>query len=541
MTSHVYCSSSYSEPIVDKIVGDLKWIKVSKTLTKKVKIIMNKSSAELERMLGGDGENFMVASKKTIFSKFPCMSAVCNKNFSGAIFNMARKLGCPVSFVPPTYILPDDLKQVQKVFGEHQDGKSAKKSRRRHRSTYIVKPVDGAQGDGIFLAQSFRDIEINLCHNQSKKVVVQKYISSPMTIEGKKFDLRIYVLIRQFLPKLEIYLCEEGLVRLCSEKYTKPSDKNLKNLYSHLTNYSLNKHSENFDHNDDVDKGSKRSLTSFYEYLEQEGIDADQLRIKLKTVAYNTGQAIRPYIIHSCNKLFSACANGRSFQILGLDVLIETKMSGSFDVHLLEINSNPSVSIDDIVRPEKLTTLEREIQPSKKFWVSGVGLPCDCRNGAKGHLHRISRVDLEVKKQVIGGAFAIISNKVNAQDSFYGLSYSRIEGIKEHPGFEILNALRTKYEDLIGFSTRGKNFSWKPLSDFQFRRYAKDCLVGENFSLLDASIIFSKAKEKHGSVDLFAFLDMVIYDILPRVIKADVSDKKNAHLIFKNLGLQGSK
>ena len=144
----------------------------------------------------------------------------------------------------------------------------------------------------------------------------------------------------------------------------------MKNLYSHLTNYSLNKHSENFDHNDDVDKGSKRSLTSLYEYLEQEGIDADQLRIKLKTVAIR--QAIRPYIIHSCNKLFSACANGRSFQILGLDVLIETKRSGSFDVHLLEINSNPSVSIDDIVRPEKLTTLERKIQPSKKFWVSGV-------------------------------------------------------------------------------------------------------------------------------------------------------------------------
>ena len=145
------------------------------------------------------------------------------------------------------------------MFGEHQDGKSVKKSKRRHRSTYIVKPVDGAQGDGIFLAQSFRDIEVNLCHNQSKKVVVQKYISSPMTIEGKKFDLRIYVLIRQFLPKLEIYLCKEGLVRLCSEKYTKPSGKNLKNLYSHLTNYSLNKHNEHFDHNGDTDKGSKRA------------------------------------------------------------------------------------------------------------------------------------------------------------------------------------------------------------------------------------------------------------------------------------------
>ena len=55
-----------------------------------------------------------MASKKRIFSKFPSMSTVCNKNFSGAIFNMARKLGCPVSFVPPTYILPDDLQRVQR-------------------------------------------------------------------------------------------------------------------------------------------------------------------------------------------------------------------------------------------------------------------------------------------------------------------------------------------------------------------------------------------------------------------------------------------
>ena len=37
-----------------------------------------------------------------------------------------------------------------------------------------------------------------------------------------------------------------------------------------------------------------------------------------------------------------------------------------------------------------------------------------------------------------------------------------------------------------------EEFSWKPLSDFQFRKYAKECLVDENFSLLDASLIFLK-------------------------------------------------
>ena len=75
--------------------------------------------------------------------------------------------------------------------------------------------------------------------------IVQKYIKKPHLFRGHKYDFRIYVLITSVINPMTIYLYDDGIVRLASDKYNPEAD--FDDPFVHLTNYSLNKNSKTFD------------------------------------------------------------------------------------------------------------------------------------------------------------------------------------------------------------------------------------------------------------------------------------------------------
>ena len=81
-------------------------------------------------------------------------------------------------------------------------------------------------------------------------MVAQRYIHKPYLIDGLKFDLRIYVLLYGVDP-LRVFVYQEGLARFATEEYVGPQKSNLDNLFMHLTNYAINKNSDNFVFNED--------------------------------------------------------------------------------------------------------------------------------------------------------------------------------------------------------------------------------------------------------------------------------------------------
>ena len=66
-------------------------------------------------------------------------------------------------------------------------------------------------------------------------------------LNGLKFDLRIYVVATGFEDgNIHAFVADEGLARFCTEQYEKPTTENYHKFFMHLTNYSLNKGSENY-------------------------------------------------------------------------------------------------------------------------------------------------------------------------------------------------------------------------------------------------------------------------------------------------------
>jgi hypothetical protein len=77
-------------------------------------------------------------------------------------------------------------------------------------------------------------------------MVVQRYVAKPHLIDGFKYDLRIYVNVVGISP-LRVYVHKHGLARFATVPYQSPQPNNMNNMCMHLTNYAINKESDEFE------------------------------------------------------------------------------------------------------------------------------------------------------------------------------------------------------------------------------------------------------------------------------------------------------
>lgn len=194
---------------------------------------------------------------------------------------------------------------------------------------YIVKPVNGSAGAGIKVVGPGEEVENEKGH------LVCEYIPNPHLIEGKKYDLRIYVLITSFEP-LRVYMYREGLIRLCSQKYSSDS-KTLGKKSVHLTNYTVNKKNNKADAG--TDESIKWTLTRVYRWMKDKGINID-IESRVKHLIVKTLIAFEPLMTRTykqCTKYRNICHN-----LVGFDVLLDSNLRP----HIMEINIAPDYKAD---------------------------------------------------------------------------------------------------------------------------------------------------------------------------------------------------
>lgn len=147
------------------------------------------------------------------FNKYPGSDYLCRKKvLSSLMTRMKRHFAEQYNFAPREYLYPEEKEEIDQYVTE------------RPANWMIAKPSRGCGGCGIFLFKS----QFTPPFSQNE-FVIQKYISKPLLVEKKKFDLRLYALVKGLDP-LECYFCNEGLVRFCSEEYKRPTKENINNL-----------------------------------------------------------------------------------------------------------------------------------------------------------------------------------------------------------------------------------------------------------------------------------------------------------------------
>lgn len=262
---------------------------------------------------------------------FPGMGEICRKDFLARnMTKMIKSRPLDYTFVPRTWIFPSEYTQFQNYVKELK--------KKRKQKTFIIKPANGAMGHGISLIRNGDKIP------SQDHLIVQEYIEKPFLMEGYKFDLRIYILVTSCDP-LKIFLYHDGLVRMGTEKYIPPNESNLTQLYMHLTNYSVNKHNERFERNETEDKGSKRSIKWFTEFLQANQHDVSKFWNDISELVVKTLIVAEPHVLHA----YRMCRPGQPpgsqsvcFEVLGFDILLDRKLKP----WLLEINRAPSFGTD---------------------------------------------------------------------------------------------------------------------------------------------------------------------------------------------------
>ena len=160
-------------------------------------------------------------------------------------------------------------------------------------------------------------------------IMIQKYLEKPLLYQGRKFDIRIWVMFITNRQN-EVYVFKEGHLKATSLKYNPDS----KDLFVHLTNYSVQKHNIYFSK---IEIGNE---IPFYEF---------QKELDLKKSGKNFRKDIYPKIVRIIRLTAGAAIRGKMnymnakncFEIFGYDFILDE----NYRPYLLEINTNPGLEI----------------------------------------------------------------------------------------------------------------------------------------------------------------------------------------------------
>eukprot|EP01062_Namystynia_karyoxenos_P055150 TRINITY_DN4589_c0_g1_i1.p1 TRINITY_DN4589_c0_g1~~TRINITY_DN4589_c0_g1_i1.p1 ORF type:complete len:856 (+),score=256.02 TRINITY_DN4589_c0_g1_i1:69-2636(+) len=241
---------------------------------------------------------------------------------------MARMLrGSQVDGVPLTFTLtPRSAGDERQAFQQawHQE-----RARHSGHNLWILKSSHGSKGDGIRITTDWRAAVYHV-DRQSEPYswVVQRYIERPFLIDGRKFDIRVWVLLDS---QQHAYVYKEGVLRTSSAKYNAAD---LSDALAHLTNHAIQQRGPRYGA---FEEGNEMWYADFERYLRRATQGRRSFaRDVVPQIHRTTGRTLQAARQH----LHTPPPPLRCFQLFGFDFMLDE----DFRLWLIEVNGSPMIA-----------------------------------------------------------------------------------------------------------------------------------------------------------------------------------------------------
>ena len=282
--------------------------------------------------------------KINTFDYFPftiCLT-LSQSNFMTQIENFKKLCSELPSFTPKS-----EVKYVERfsILGSRRTGESQTinipQTYNTGKNMWIIKPINLNRGrciqvlndtnsivEYLLKIQEMKKIEGENTNCKCEHVILQKYLEKPLLYQGRKFDIRIWILIIGGQENC-VYIFKQGHLKATCAEY----DIDSSSPFIHLTNYSVQKHNVDFSKKE---IGNEISYQDFQDELDKKNTGKNFLKDIYPKIVY-----IIKLAIGSAKLNINHLKRNNCFEIFGCDFILDEK----YKPYLLEINMNPGLEI----------------------------------------------------------------------------------------------------------------------------------------------------------------------------------------------------
>ena len=285
------------------------------------------------------------SKKLNLFDYFPftiCLS-LSQSNFKNQIESFKQ-----FCLDLPDYTPKSEVKYVEKfsILGSKRTGENQTinipSTYNTGSNMWIIKPINLNRGRCIQVLndtdaiveyleklQEMKKLEGENNNNfKCEHILLQKYLEKPLLYQGRKFDIRIWIMLISGQENF-VYIFKQGHLKATCGQY----DINSSSPFIHLTNYSVQKHNADFSK---IEIGNEISYEEFQEELDKTNTGKNFFKDIYPRIVY-----IIRLAVGSGKSNLNHLNRTNCFEIFGCDFILDQK----FKPYLLEINLNPGLEI----------------------------------------------------------------------------------------------------------------------------------------------------------------------------------------------------